>query len=85
MGRFVKIMNESIWINTEKLDGIMIRPQLQAVGAEYGTSSLEELHEMTGYFEVIAMFNGNLGPISVFPTKEAAEAFVDDILQSFNQ
>lgn len=83
MSRFLKIENESVWINLERIDAIVIRPQLVAVGQAHGLGSLEELHEATGRFEAAAIFQNQFSPIRTFDTKAEAEAFVDDLLGKF--
>lgn len=83
MSRFVRIEGESVWINVERVDALMIRPQLKVVGNTHGHGSLEELHEATGRFEVGAMFQGQFGPVQSFDTREAAEAFIESLLRQF--
>lgn len=85
MSRFVKVEGESVWVNVERIDALIVRPQLLAVGGAHGQGALEELHEVTGRFEVAAMFQGQFGPIQTFATKAEAEAFVESFLKLRDQ
>lgn len=79
MTRFLKVEGESVWINAAKVDGILVRPQLQAVGLQE-VSELEERHESTGAFEVVVFFDNKLMPVRSFTRREEAEAFVEKML-----
>lgn len=76
MSQFLKVTGESMWINLDRVDGVIVRPELRAVGVAHGEGSLEELHESTGTFEVAVYFQGQLVPVISLPSKEAAEEAV---------
>lgn len=80
MSRFLKIEGESTWINVERVDGVTVRPQLRALGNAHGEGSLEELHEQTGWYEVVVFFQGQLMPVMTLPSKQKAEATVEKLL-----
>ena len=82
MSQFLKVEGESIWINVDRIDGIIVRPQLRAVGSAHGEGSLEELHERTGLFELAAHFQGHLVPVLTFPSREEAEQAVMKLIGS---
>ena len=82
MSRFLKIEGESVWINVDRVDGVIVRPQLRAVGSAHGEGLLEELHESTGMFELAAYFQGQLIPVLTFPSREEAEQAVMKLLGS---
>lgn len=82
MSRFLKIEGESVWINVDRVDGVIVRPQLRAVGSAHGEGSLEELHERTGMYEMAAYYQGQLIPVLTFPSREEAEQAVMKLIGS---
>lgn len=82
MSQFLKVEGESVWINVDRVDGVIVRPQLRAVGAAHGEGSLEELHERTGMFELAAYFQGQLMPVLTFPSREEADEAVMKLIGS---
>lgn len=82
MSRFLKIEGESVWINVDRVDGVIVRPQLRAVGSAHGEGSLEELHERTGMYEMAAYYQGQLMPVLTFPSRDEAEQAVVKLLGS---
>ncbi|RJF73491.1 hypothetical protein D3875_20020 [Deinococcus cavernae] len=82
MNQFLQVEGESVWINIHRVDGLMVRPQLRAVGSAHGEGLLEELHESTGMFELAAYFQGQLIPVLTFPSREEAEQAVMKLIGS---
>ncbi len=81
MTRFMKMEGESVWINLERVDALVTRPQLVAVGQAHGLGTLEELHEATGRFEVAALFQHQFAPLRSFETRAEAEAFIEELVE----
>lgn len=79
MTKFVKVEGESVWINVSRIDGVMVRPQLQRVG-ESEKDPLEERHELTGAYEVAVFFQDKIAPVRSFPSRDEAEAFIQSLL-----
>ena len=79
MDRFLKVAGESVWINLNRVDGLIVRPQLSTTAPISG-DLLEERHEVTGNYEVAVYFHHHLTPVRVFPSRAEAEAFVQELL-----
>lgn len=80
MGRFLKVQGEPVWINLDRIEGLMVRPVLKAVGAGNGGGNLEERHESTGYFELVVMVRGQLVNVETYSSRELAETRVEALL-----
>lgn len=82
MSPFLKIEGESVWLNMSRVDGVIVRPQLQQVGSEghAALDPLEEPHRPTGLYEVAVFFQGQLSPVQSFQSRAEAEAFVEELL-----
>lgn len=79
MTRFLKVEGESLWINLTRIDGLMVRPQLRAIGHS-GPDHLDERHESTGAFEVVVFTQDKTLPVRVFDNRAEAEAWVREML-----
>lgn len=73
MSQFLKVADESMWVNLDRVEAVLIRPELKAVGSAHGEGALEELHESTGAFEVVIVLQGQMVRAATFPSRAQAE------------